>query len=115
MTRSAVELGHQLAVGGAGGFEVLVLFRKFAAEVENLLFQLGGAACERFDVGRGAEAGGFPGCLAQGLGQTPFEPGDVRGQSPVAGREVRDVGQQRLAADLRSGGSCRAGARPRGR
>lgn len=35
-----------------------------------------------------------------------FEPGDVRGQAAVAGRQIRDVGQQLLAADLRSG--CRA-------
>ncbi|MEV0376052.1 hypothetical protein AB0I10_41215 [Streptomyces sp. NPDC050636] len=52
MTRSAVELGHQLTVRGAGRFEVLIPFRQFAAEVENLLFQLGGAACERLDVGQ---------------------------------------------------------------
>ncbi|MET7608067.1 hypothetical protein [Streptomyces avermitilis] len=109
MTRSAVELGHQLTVCGAGGFDVLVPFSEFAAKVENLLFQVGGAACERLDVGRGAEAGGFPSCLSQGLGQAPFEPGDVRGQLPITGREVRDVGQQRLAADLRSG--SRAGRR----
>lgn len=69
MTRSAVELGHQLTVCGAGGFEAFVPFREFAAEVENLLFRLGGAACERLDVGRGAEAGGFPSCLSQGLGR----------------------------------------------
>ncbi|MEU7429922.1 hypothetical protein AB0B07_03430 [Streptomyces sioyaensis] len=37
MMRSAVELGHQLTVRGAGGFEVFVPFRKLAAEVENLL------------------------------------------------------------------------------
>ncbi|MFD3742746.1 hypothetical protein [Streptomyces sp. NPDC058629] len=114
MMRSAVELSHQFTVRGAGGFEVLVPFRKLAAEVKNLLFQLGGAACERLDVGRGAEAGCFPSRLAQSRGQAPFEPGDVRGQSSVAGREVRDVGQQRLAADLRSGsragrGLARAG------
>ncbi|MEU0333981.1 hypothetical protein [Streptomyces sp. NPDC006193] len=69
---------------GAGGFEVLVPFREFAAKIENLLFQLGGAACERLDVGWGAEAGGLPSRLAQGLGQAPFESGDVGGQSPVA-------------------------------
>ncbi|MEU2589017.1 hypothetical protein ABZ612_40760 [Streptomyces avermitilis] len=115
MTRSAVELGHQLTVCGAGGFDVLVPFSEFAAKVENLLFQVGGAACERLDVGRGAEAGGFPSCLSQGLGQAPFEPGDVRGQLPVAGREVRDVGQQRLAADLRSGSRAGRRAGPRGR
>jgi hypothetical protein len=50
MMRSAVELGHQLTVRGAGGLEVFVPFRKCAAEVENLLFQLGGAACERLYV-----------------------------------------------------------------
>lgn len=98
----------------AGGFEVFVPFRKFAAEVATLLFQLGGAACERLDVGRGAEAGCFPSRLAQSLGHAPFEPGDVCGQSPIAGRKVRDIGQQRRAADLRSGsragqGLARAG------
>ncbi|MFF3127384.1 hypothetical protein ACFVRD_34960 [Streptomyces sp. NPDC057908] len=68
MTQSAVELGHQLTVRRAGRFEVLVPFREFATEVENLLLQLGGAACERLDVGRGAEAGCFPSRLAQSLG-----------------------------------------------
>ncbi|WP_331743809.1 hypothetical protein OH809_43905 (plasmid) [Streptomyces sp. NBC_00873] len=106
---SAVDLRHQFTIRSAGGFEVLVAFGEFAAQIEDLLFQLGGAACERLDVGWGAEAGGFPDCLAQGLGQAPFESGDVCGQSPVVGREVRDVGQQRLAADLRSGGRAGRG------
>ncbi|MFI5775423.1 hypothetical protein ACIA74_45055 [Streptomyces sp. NPDC051658] len=47
MTWSAVELGHQFTVRGADGFAVLAPFREFAAEVEDLLFQLGGVACER--------------------------------------------------------------------
>lgn len=103
------DLCHELTVRCPCGGEVVISFREFAAEVENLLFRFGGVACEGLDVGWGAEAGGFPSSLAQSLGQASFEPGDVRGQYPVAGREVRDVGQQRFAADLRSGGRAGRG------
>lgn len=71
--------------------------------------ELADAAGECFDVGGGTEPGGFPSSLSKRFRQRSFEPGDVRGQTAVAGREVRDVGQQRLAADLRSG--RRAGRR----
>jgi hypothetical protein len=102
MGQSAVDLGHQLAIGRPRRSEVLVPLGEFCAEVEDLLFQLGDAAGERFDVRRGAEAGGFLSRLPQGLGEASFEPGDVCGRAAVAGREVRDVSQQGLAADLRT-------------
>ncbi|MDH6708562.1 hypothetical protein P3T27_005302 [Kitasatospora sp. MAA19] len=106
---SAVQLRHQVPVRGACGGEVLVALGEFGAEVEDPLLQLADAAGERFDVGGGTEPGGFPSSLSKRFRQTSFEPGDVRGQTAVAGREVRDVGQQRPAADLRSG--RRAGRR----
>ncbi|MGX1402968.1 hypothetical protein [Streptomyces ambofaciens] len=102
MGQSAVGLGHQLAIGRPRRGEVLVPFGEFGAEVEDLLFQLGGPAGEGFDVCRAPRAGGFPGRLPQGLGEATFEPGDVCGQAAVAGGEVRDVGQQRQVADLRA-------------
>ncbi|MET8668089.1 hypothetical protein ABZV87_27600 [Streptomyces tendae] len=96
-----VEPGHELAVCGPRGDEVLVPFAEFGVEIEDLLFQFGDPAGERLDVGGGTEAGGFPGGLSEGLEEASFQPGDVCGQTVVAGREVRDVGQQRLPADLR--------------
>ncbi|MEU9677818.1 hypothetical protein AB0D92_30455 [Streptomyces parvus] len=74
MGLSAVDLGHQLSVGRPRRGEVLVPFGEFCAEVEDLLFQLGDAAGEGFDVRRGAEAGGFPGRLPQGLGEASPSP-----------------------------------------
>ncbi|WP_171986985.1 hypothetical protein [Streptomyces sp. M1013] len=52
MGQSAVGLGHQLAIGRPRRGEVLVPFGEFDAEVEDLLFQLGGPAGEGFDVCR---------------------------------------------------------------
>ncbi|MCG7523292.1 hypothetical protein MHW47_02340 [Streptomyces sp. OfavH-34-F] len=95
--RTTVDLDHEFPVRGACGGEALALFDEFSAEIEDLLFQLGGAACEGLDVGRGAEAGGIPSCLSQGLGQAPFEPGDVRGQRPL--RAVRFATS--VSSDLR--------------
>ncbi|MFD9223489.1 hypothetical protein ACFWDI_26600 [Streptomyces sp. NPDC060064] len=105
----AVQLRHQLPVRGACGGEVLVPFCEFVTKVEDLLLQFDDSAGERFDVGGGAETGGFPGGLSECLGEPPFEPADVRGQTAVAGRAIRDVSQQRLAADMRPG--RRAGRR----
>lgn len=98
-TPSAVQLSHQVPVRRACG-EVLVALGEFGAEVEDPLLQLADPAGECFDVGGGTEPGGFPDGLSERFGQASFEPGDVRGETAVAGRAVRDVGQQRLAADL---------------
>lgn len=108
-TPSAVQLSHQVPVRGACGGEVLVALGEFGAEVEDPLLQLADPAGECFDVGGGTEPGGFPDGLSECFGQASFEPGDVCGETAVTGREVRDVGRQRPAADLGPGG--RAGPR----
>lgn len=50
-----VEAGHEFAVGGAGGGQVLVAFVELQPQVDGLLFQLGDALVERVDVGWVAE------------------------------------------------------------
>jgi hypothetical protein len=54
-----VELGHELAVGGAGGGEVVVAFVELLAQVDGLLLEVGDGLVERVDVGGGAEPGLF--------------------------------------------------------
>jgi hypothetical protein len=46
-----VELGHQLAVGGAGGLQVLVLLLALQAQVGDVLFEVGDLLVEGVDVG----------------------------------------------------------------
>jgi hypothetical protein len=50
-----VELGHELAVGGAGGGEVLVAFAELEAQVGGLLFEVGDFLVQGVDVGGCAE------------------------------------------------------------
>ena len=68
-----VELGHELAVGGAGGGEVLVAFLELQAQVDGLLFEVGDLLVEGVDVGGRAEPGFAPGLLAERLGQAFLE------------------------------------------
>jgi hypothetical protein len=65
---SSVELGHELAVGGAGGAEFLVTFFEREAQADVLLLQAGGLLAELVEVGALPEAGGAPGLLAEGFG-----------------------------------------------
>ena len=51
-----VELGHELAVGGAGGVEVLVAFFELEMQIGDVLFEVGDFLVEGVDVGRGAES-----------------------------------------------------------
>ena len=57
MMRSSPELGHDLAVGGPGGGEVLALFFELEAQVDDLLFKVGDLLAEGLGVGGGAEPG----------------------------------------------------------
>jgi hypothetical protein len=40
-----VELGHEFAVGGAGGGEFVGAFSELAAQLEELLFAVGDCGC----------------------------------------------------------------------
>ena len=90
-----VELGHELAVGGAGGGEVLVPFLELQAQVDGLLLEMGDLLAEGVDVGWRAEPGFAPGLLAERLGQAVFELPDAGGR---AGPRVRGRRAGRLAA-----------------
>ena len=72
-----VEAGHEFAVGGAGGGEVVVAFGELEAEVGRLLFEVGDLLVEGVDVGRGAEPGLAPGVLAERFGEAFLEVVDV--------------------------------------
>ena len=69
----SVDAGHKLAVGGAGGGEVVVAFGELQAQVDDLLLEPGDLLVEGVDVGGGAEPGGVPGALAEGVGEPTFE------------------------------------------
>lgn len=51
-----VELGHEFAVGRAGGDELVFAFLEFEAQVQGLLFEVRDGVMERVDVGGCAEA-----------------------------------------------------------
>jgi hypothetical protein len=65
--RGGVELGHELAVGGAGGAEFLVAFFEREAQADVLLLQAGGLLAELVEVGALPEATGVPGLLGNPL------------------------------------------------
>jgi hypothetical protein len=54
--RGLVEPGHQLAVGGAGGYEFVVAFFELQAQAGGLLLEVGDFLVERVDVGGGTES-----------------------------------------------------------
>ena len=68
-----VESGHEFAVGGACCGEVFVAFGELQAQVDDLLLEPGDLLVESVDVGGGAEPGGVPGALAEGVGEVTFE------------------------------------------
>ncbi len=86
-----VELGHELAVGGAGSVQVLVAFGELEPQVCCLLFEVGEFVLEGVDVGGGAEPGLAPGLVAESFGQASFEVA-VAGAEPerafVGGEQV---------------------------
>jgi len=66
--RGCVEPGHQFAVGGAGGGEVLVAFFELQPGVNDLLFERYDALLKLVDVGGGTESGCAPGLFAEQFG-----------------------------------------------
>ena len=63
--RGCVEPGHQFAVGGAGGGEVLVAFFELQPGVNDLLFERYDALLKRVDVSGSAESCCAPGSIAE--------------------------------------------------
>ena len=80
---SSVEVGDQFSVGGSRGVQFVVAFLKLAAQVDDLLFEVGDPALELVDVGGSAEAGCAPGVLAEQFGQLGLQlpdPGGLPGE-----------------------------------
>jgi hypothetical protein len=69
----AVELGHEIAVGGSGRGEVVVSLFQTEAQVDDLLRQVGDLLIEGVDVDGGAEPGLAPRLVAEGFGEPFFE------------------------------------------
>ena len=70
-------MGHEFAVGGAGGVEVLGVFVEFVAELDDALLKGGDAVLELFDVVVGAEPGLGPDLFAEQFGELAFELADA--------------------------------------
>ena len=110
---AGVDTGHQFAVGGAGGGEVLVAFGELQAQVDGLLLEVGDLLVEGVDVGRGAEPGLAPGVLAECLGQAFLQVLDARVEPGGTFVRGEQVGLQRGLGDRRPGG-CAGWRRPTG-
>ena len=104
-----VEPGHELAVGGAGGGEVLVAFAELEAQVGGLLFEVGDFLVQGVDVGGRAEPGFAPGLLAERFGEAFFELPDAGGEPQGAFVGGEQVGLQGCAGDGRAGGAAGGG------
>lgn len=63
-----VDAGHEFAVGGACGGEVLIAFLQLEAQVDGPLFEVGDLLLEGVEVGGCAEPGLAPGLLAECFG-----------------------------------------------
>jgi hypothetical protein len=98
-----VESGHQFAVGGAGGGEVLVAFLDLQTQVGHVLFEVCDLLVEGVDVGWRAEPGLAPDLLAEGFGQTLFQVLDSGVEPDGAFMGGKEVGLQRGACDGRAG------------
>ena len=93
-----VELGHELAVGGACGGEVLVAFVELETQVGDLLLERVVVLLERVGAGWGAEPGFPPGVVAEEDGEPAFELLDTGGQPGGSLLGVEQVGLKRGAA-----------------
>jgi len=60
-----VDAGHEFAVGGACGGEVLVAFLKLKTQVADVLFERHDLLAELVDIAGGAEPGFTPGVGAE--------------------------------------------------
>ena len=99
-----VELGHEFAVGGAGGGEVVVAFLELEPQVNDLLLQVGDLLVEGAGVGGGAEPGFAPGLLAECFGQAMLELLDAGGEPDGAFAGAGQVGLQGGPGDRGPGG-----------
>lgn len=87
----AVELGHELAVGSAGGGEVVVAYLGLQFQVDRLLFEGGDPGLELLAVIGAADAHLAPDLLAECLAEALFEVADLGGEAGGAGRQrLRD-------------------------
>ncbi len=68
-----VELGHELAVGGAGSGEVVIAFFELQPQVGGLLLEVRDLLVESVDIGWGTESGLAPGMVTERLGQALFQ------------------------------------------
>ena len=99
----SVDAGHELAVGGAGGGEVLVAFGELQTQVDDLLLEPGDLLVEGVDVGRGAQPGLAPGVLAECFGEALLEVLDAGVEPGGAFVGGEQVGLQRGSGDRRAG------------
>ena len=91
-----VDAGHELAVGGACGSELVVTIGEVNAQVSGLLLGLGDPGGEGVDVGRCAKPGFAPRLLAERFGQASFELPDACAEADgalVGGEQVRLQGR----------------------
>ena len=89
-----VELGHELAVGGTGGSEVLIALFELEAQVDDVLFEGEVLLLERVDADGSAEPGFAPGALAEQVGEPVFELLDAAGEAGGSLLGVEQVGLQ---------------------
>ena len=108
----AVDAGHELAVGGPRGGEVVVAFGELQAQVGGLLLEVGDLLVEGVDVDRVAEPGLAPGLLAEGLGEAMFEVLDSGVESCGAFVRGEQVGLQGGSGDGRAGARAGGVGRP---
>ena len=94
-----VEPGHEFAVGGACGGEVLVAFFELQPQVDDVLFEGDDLLFELVDVVGGAESGLAPGVLAEQFGQAGLELVGAGGHAGAALLGGEQVGLQGGAGD----------------
>ena len=92
--RCRVDLGHELAVGGARRGEVLVAFAELEAQIDDLLLESVVVLIEGIDAGGGAEPGFPPGLVAEQAGEPVLELVDAGGQAGGSLLGVEQVGLQ---------------------
>ena len=100
---AAVELCHQVAVGGAGGGKFVVAVLEVLAAVEELLFEFGDSFLEGAGFVGAGEAGVVEDLFAEDFGQPLGELGVLMAEAFVVCAQVGEVGQQRTTADAGAG------------
>ena len=100
-------MGHEVAVGCAGGVEFVCSFFELLAQVEDGLLEFGDAVFQRAGFAGVPDAAGVEDFRAEEFGQASGEALVLLSQPLVLLLEVGQVGEQGLPA---RGGGCRAGA-----